>query len=363
MAIYSVKKDGTGDSTTIAGALALATSAGDIVEIQDSASYQEDLLDINYAITVRAQPGQSPTMDGQSSTNPCFRCYADGIVIDGLEFIGYNGGNVIYVNTVQATISNCTFTDTTSTAIYGLYSASSSNRALITGCKVVRGSNLCVSAQGFIDVVNCTVYASQGNKAVYIGGSYGRLRHCTIVVDYGGVSDAIFIGNGSATNCIAYNLTSIGEAFSGYGNHGVYNCCYYGFTSRGSTVGSGDVNADPLLLDLSSSNPDLRIQGNSPCIDAGTTLSGISTDIDGNPRVVGNAPDIGAYEFQGWTYLKGYYFAPGMTVKFGGTPAVVTLVDSSTSARVQPPSGSGTVDVTVTVNGRSYTKKDGYTYP
>jgi hypothetical protein len=39
------------------------------------------------------------------------------------------------------------------------------------------------------------------------------------------------------------------------------------------------------------------LSASSPCIDAGTTLSIVTTDIDGQPRPNGSAIDIGAYEF------------------------------------------------------------------
>jgi hypothetical protein len=55
--------------------------------------------------------------------------------------------------------------------------------------------------------------------------------------------------------------------------------------------------ANPLIADLVS--PDLRTTNGSPAIDAGldygTLVSGAS-DFAGNPRVVGAAIDIGAYE-------------------------------------------------------------------
>src|SRR5258706_13816354 len=72
---------------------------------------------------------------------------------------------------------------------------------------------------------------------------------------------------------------------------GKYYCC----TTGGYGIGS--ITNEPLFLDLAGGN--LRLQSNSPCINAGNNsyVAG-ATDLDGRPRVTGGTVDIGAYEFQ-----------------------------------------------------------------
>jgi len=53
---------------------------------------------------------------------------------------------------------------------------------------------------------------------------------------------------------------------------------------------------DPMFIDVN--NLDFNLQNTSPAIDAGIAV-GLTLDFAGNPIPVGNAPDIGAYEYQG----------------------------------------------------------------
>lgn len=61
---------------------------------------------------------------------------------------------------------------------------------------------------------------------------------------------------------------------------------------------------DPLFLNSGAGGLKYRLQANSPAINNGTVISGVT---DG---YVGNAPDIGAYEFGGEDWVPGYV-APG----------------------------------------------------
>jgi hypothetical protein len=62
--------------------------------------------------------------------------------------------------------------------------------------------------------------------------------------------------------------------------------------------GVGNITLAPLFMDYANGN--LRLQSNSPCINAGLIdyVQG-DTDLDGRPRIVGDTVDMGAYEFQG----------------------------------------------------------------
>ena len=69
------------------------------------------------------------------------------------------------------------------------------------------------------------------------------------------------------------------------------------------TDGGNNLDADPLFI----SESNLRLEVSSPAIDAGSnapflsggTGEGITTDLDGNQRIVNDIVDMGAYEYQG----------------------------------------------------------------
>lgn len=63
-----------------------------------------------------------------------------------------------------------------------------------------------------------------------------------------------------------------------------------------ATVGTGDVTLDPRFVN--PGEKDYRLWDDSPAVDRGVAYSGMTRDLDGNPRPVGAGPDLGAFENQ-----------------------------------------------------------------
>jgi hypothetical protein len=124
------------------------------------------------------------------------------------------------------------------------------------------------------------------------GGSWsGTLNNCTLTQN--AASQGGGASSGTLNNCILFFNTADTEAASNYDSAVLSYCC----TTPLPSGGNGNFTNDPLFLGLSSG--DVRLQSNSPCINAGrNAYVSTSTDLDGNSRAVGGAVDVGAYEFQ-----------------------------------------------------------------
>ena len=148
---------------------------------------------------------------------------------------------------------------------------------------------------------NCTLTANSGS---YFGGGVreSTLNNCTLTGN-----SAEYYGGGAwdsaLNNCIVHSNT----------NGGNYDWCTLNYccTTPMPTNGVGNITNAPLFVDDAAGN--LRLQSNSPCINAGLNAYAPGpTDLEGNPRIVSGSVDIGAYEYQGpgsiisYAWLQGY---------------------------------------------------------
>jgi hypothetical protein len=127
--------------------------------------------------------------------------------------------------------------------------------------------------------------------------------------------------------------------------------------------GTNKIGMNPSLVNTSTSPYDFHLQGGSPAIDAGVTLTQVTTqDFDGITRPQGSAYDMGAYEFipgGAPAFLTGYALnSPPLRNDFSGFAGMQFTVGSnalSVSALgrifVTGNSGTHTVKLVQTSNG------------
>ncbi|HZR17008.1 MAG TPA: choice-of-anchor Q domain-containing protein [Verrucomicrobiae bacterium] len=339
---------------SIPDALTSVSLPGSLVLVH-SGTYSGSVI-VRLPLTLLGVNGpQSTVIDGRG-TNRCLSL-ADDVSLSGFTLtngLAGTGGGVLCKST-STYLTNCVIVGNSASAGGGvsggtLYDCTvSNNSATQTGggadsatlyhC-TLSGNATTYGGSAGGGAFNCTLNncTLDGNKSSNGGGAYfGTLNNCTLTGNQaensgGGVGGALLndclltgntasaYGGGGASGCTLNNCTVTGNSappsvFS-YGG-GAYNCVlnnsivYYNsdLNYSESTLnhccttplpanGSGSITNEPLFIDLAAGN--LRLQSASPCINAGDNAAVfVGSDLDGNPRIIGAAVDMGAYEVQG----------------------------------------------------------------
>ena len=190
-------------------------------------------------------------------------------IISGCTFIGNSapgGGGLNLDNEIGSTLTNCIF---------------SGNRAEDGGG--IRGEDENVT------MINCTF---SGNSADNGGGGICMDENIQL-------TNCIFWGNvahGSMDESAQIRMRNSVSTIINYS-------CIQGWT--GGWAGVGNIDVDPVFVDadgpddiIGTADDNLRLLPWSPCIDVGdnSLVEPNSTDLDGNPRIINDIVDMGAYE-------------------------------------------------------------------
>jgi hypothetical protein len=157
------------------------------------------------------------------------------------------------------------------------------------------------------NVVNSLSSFSASGLSVELGVINPKIINNTIVWNRGPAPGIAAVNCDTATAQIANNLIAFcsagvrGVEGMTFKNNNVFSNGINDFIGFPDPTGvNGNLSADPQLIP-DPHWPDFHLRTTSPCVDAGDNSSPLSVtlDLDGDPRIIGTAIDIGADEFTG----------------------------------------------------------------
>jgi predicted outer membrane repeat protein len=213
-------------------------------------------------------------------------------VIFSGNYAGFDGGG-IFAGAASPTLTNVSFWDNTGDNGGGL--------------------SVYLGSPTLTNVTFASNTATQGGGMYNAHDSHPVIRNSIAWGNTGGdlMNDA---AAPSSTPTITYSLVQ------GCRPGGVWN------SSCGTDGGHNLADANPIFL--SPYYGDLHLTLHSPAIDQGNNdfVSGISTDLGGNPRIIGDAVDLGAYEYEDHSPLVSNFSKSG----FAGHDITFTPFDFQT---------------------------------
>ena len=295
-----------------------------VTTINDVVDSTDGLISLREAITVYASNGATVTfssaLHGKTLTLKSELLVEKSITIDGgSNNITVSGGNAVRVIKVAGsdsatyTIKNLTITKGNDTHGSGVYVASGSANIInctITGNKSsTSGGGVYVAANGALNATNLLIVnnTSKYGGGLYTYGGTGKsviLTNCTIANNKATKSGSgIHFESGNGTVEIRNSIIVLNT-----GSSNVYKKTSSRVVRANNTLStfSGWSTGSSNNLVYASSSPlfysvNYTLAQNSQAINKGSNVyvNGISTDLNGKTRIVGEKVDLGAYEFQG----------------------------------------------------------------
>ncbi|MGE5611777.1 MAG: Ig-like domain-containing protein, partial [Bacillota bacterium] len=224
-------------------------------------------------------------------------------------------GSGMFNTSSDPTLTNCTFNANSASGGGGMFNVRS--EPILTDCRfsgnsATAGGGMYNEASSSPTLTNCSF---SGNLANVDGGgmyndfSHPTLTNCTFsgnVAVRGGAMHNYFCASPRLINSILWGNTLQQIVNMDLGTPAIT----YSLV-EGGWEGVGNLNADPQFVRNPSPGPDgqwatadddygdLRLRSTSPALNVGSNAAvppSITTDLDGNPRIVFGTVDLGAYE-------------------------------------------------------------------
>ncbi len=304
-------------------------TAGNYAGVMFNQTYSSPVI-MNCEFTGNSTPYYAGVMFNEQNSSP---------TIINCKFINNTAasyaGVMFNAENCSPLIMNCEFIGNSAASYAGVMFNEGSSSPLITNCKFRGNSSgdyggvMVIEENCHAIIKNCDFLNNQGK--VSSGGlfcentSAVQLENCTFVENTSPQQDGAIVMYDSTViikNCILVN--------NGASQISTYSTPYVSPFARvsnsiiqGGYAGTNVYNVTPLFVDLNGPDGILGTADDNPALDYcsfginkgtpdTTGLKLPSTDLAGNPRIVDDTIDLGAYENQGW---------PAITITAGSSPS------------------------------------------